>query len=180
PLKKIDAENRKKLEILFEKKQNLYAAHTTLDYAPHGISWALAKKIGIEEDNASTPQLRTGSIKRQKAEEFIKKLKKMLDVTNIKKVGNISYTEKIAAVPGSGFSEETIEECYKRGINTLVSGDLKHHPSIKALELEILLIDAGHMETEMPGLVYLTEVMKKKFPEVEIEVVEPQKPWKIV
>lgn len=51
PLKRLDFNNdinAKLIEKLVEKKITLYSAHTNLDFTKHGVSFQLAKKVGLK------------------------------------------------------------------------------------------------------------------------------------
>lgn len=56
PLKSLDHDIKYKVKVLLSKEQTFYAAHTNLDFAEKGISWALAQRIGLQEDEGSTPR----------------------------------------------------------------------------------------------------------------------------
>jgi len=180
PLKRVELEIKEKISMLLQRGQTFYAAHTNLDLAPNGISWALSKRICLQEDELSTPLIRTGTVPHTTVKGFIDTLCASLGNDTIKIVGENTKIGRVAAIPGSGFSEDIITKCHRRGITTIVSGDLKHHAALKGLDLGLTLIDAGHRETELPGLQYLAKYLKERMPQVEVELIVPQKPWQYV
>jgi len=177
PLKSLDHDIKSKVKLLLAKEQNFYASHTCLDFAPRGISWVLAQKIGLQEDEESTPQLRTGTVPYGTFHELIDNLVVALEKKVMRVVGGKDEIGRVAAMPGSGFSEEIIEHCYDMGIGTIISGDLKHHPAIKGMDLGMTLIDAGHRETEFPGMQYIAGHLEKTLDGIEVEVIRPVEPW---
>ncbi|HHN80997.1 MAG TPA: Nif3-like dinuclear metal center hexameric protein [Methanomicrobia archaeon] len=177
PLLRIELDIKDKVELLLKRDQTFYAAHTSLDFAPRGVSWALAQRIDLDEDEMSTPQMRTGKVGYDTIEEFVSFLELQLHTTDIRIVGNASKLDRVAALPGSGFHEDVIEACARQGITTILSGDLKHHAALKGMDLGITLIDAGHLETEMPGVEQCARELGHLVPDIDIDVMTPAKPW---
>jgi dinuclear metal center YbgI/SA1388 family protein len=180
PLKRIELDIKDKVSMLLRKNQTFFAAHTNLDYAPEGISWALARALELEEDESSTPAMRTGTVRHRTVQEFGSHIQGALGTEVIKVVGDVEEVGRVAVMPGSGFHEETIEACFNSGISTVVSGDLKHHAALKGLDLGMTLIDAGHRETELPGLRHLEGYLRTRHPDVEISISIPKTPWHYV
>ncbi|MBN1786240.1 MAG: Nif3-like dinuclear metal center hexameric protein [Candidatus Methanofastidiosa archaeon] len=177
PLRCITKDMKQKLSVLLSGDRTFYAAHTTLDLAPNGVSWALAQRIGLKEDRNSSPLIRTGSVPYGSIDELIGVIRDRLGKRVVKVVGNRGSIGKVAAIPGSGFHEDTIEKCYDMGMKTIISGDLKHHPALKALDLGMTLIDAGHMETEVPGLEHFASYLDEQLEGVDIQLIVPKMPW---
>ncbi|HPR40938.1 MAG TPA: Nif3-like dinuclear metal center hexameric protein [Candidatus Methanofastidiosa archaeon] len=177
PLKRLERDMLQKAKLLLSREQTFYAAHTTLDYAPYGVSWSLAQRIGLMEDDDSSPQIRTGSFTYGSVEELLDVLRSSLGNKVLKVVGKKDEIGKTAILPGSGFGEEMIERCYDLGIDTMISGDLKHHPAMKGLDLGMTLIDAGHRETELPGIERVAEYLDRRLDGVDVELICPVEPW---
>lgn len=57
---------------------------------------------------------------------------------------------RVAAVGGSG--DALVPAAMSAGADVLVTGDLKHHPTLEALELGLAVVDAGHHATEVAAL----------------------------
>ncbi len=92
--------------------------------------------------------------------EFLASIKKILNLKNFRFVnGNKRTIKKVAVCGGSG--SDLIKEAIALGADAFVTADIKYHDFHDA-DGKILLIDAGHYETEIH---ILTEVKKrlKKF-----------------
>ena len=76
--------------------------------------------------------------------------------------------KRVALCSGGGMS--LFKEAAASGADVYVTGDTRHHDVASALDLGIALIDAGHFETEKPGMVNLTERLRKTFSESGIEI----------
>ncbi|MDH7481458.1 MAG: Nif3-like dinuclear metal center hexameric protein [Armatimonadota bacterium] len=61
--------------------------------------------------------------------------------------------ETVAVVGGGGSGE--VEAAYSKGVDVFVTGDLRHDRFVEARTLGLMVIDAGHFETERPGMIAL-------------------------
>ncbi len=73
--------------------------------------------------------------------------------------------KKVAILGGSGAF--AIEAAKSAGADAFITGDLKYHDFFKA-ENKILLIDAGHYETEQFVTENLVEIISEKFPKFAV------------
>ena len=85
----------------------------------------------------------------KKLSEVIGNIKRTLDTSVVRAVGNGSKTiNRIAVCGGSG--SYLIRKAYEKGADLLITGDISHHDGLLAKELGIALVDAGHWATEQP------------------------------
>lgn len=66
----------------------------------------------------------------------------------------------------------------KSGADALVTGDGKYHEFLDATDEEILLVSAGHYETEFPAVVSLCKLLEDKFKDIQFKVAEQKTPIK--
>lgn len=66
----------------------------------------------------------------------------------------------------------------KTGADALVTGDGKYHEFLDATDEEILLVSAGHYETEFPAVVSLCKLLEDKFKDIQFKVAEQKTPIK--
>jgi putative NIF3 family GTP cyclohydrolase 1 type 2 len=106
-------------------------------------------------------------------ESFLKIVQEKLGLDTVKinmKPDGLKMS-KFAVVTGSGASMWSA--CKGAGVNVLLTGDMKHHDALDAAENGILIIDAGHYETEKIYMHYLSEVIKQKF-NIDTVVIEEE------
>jgi len=150
----------------------VYSAHTSFDRAPFGVSDALARKIGIKrpsvlEQAEGWPKGfgfgKRGELSRSMtADEFSAHLKKSLDVSSVRLMGDPDRkVRKIAVCGGSGSDMAVAAAC--AGADCFVTGDIKYHEALDALDTGMAIIDVGHFGSELPGVTRLAELMKKEF-----------------
>ena len=93
---------------------------------------------------------------------FLKHIKDKLGADTLKINFELDTTiDKFAVVTGSGAS--MWKACLSAGVNVLVTGDMKHHDAIDAKENGVMIIDAGHFETERVYMKFLAEKIKNEF-----------------
>ncbi len=86
----------------------------------------------------------------------------------------VRYTDggrpiKTAAVC-SGAGNDEIYTCIEKGVDALITGDVKWHGFADAKNAKLTVIDAGHFHTEHIVCEPLAERLAEKFPEAEVFV----------
>lgn len=190
PLYSINQEESpgKLIYFAIENKLNLLSWHTPLDKVPFGVSEALAKALNLETSDFIIEEEGYGygkvvNLKKcVKLEALAKKVKKILK-SWVMLVGDPEKEiEKVALCGGSGgFLKDYLKE---KGINTLITSDVKYHQALSALEegFNFILIDHGIAES------FVLEVLKEKIEnfirerkeDLKIYVYKEESPYKIV
>lgn len=85
---------------------------------------------------------------------FCEMVRDVLDVEDTRVVGDPeSPVETVAVVGGAGGCD--VEPAHLRGVDVLVTGDVRHHEFVQAKALGLNVIDATHFGTERPGMIAL-------------------------
>lgn len=79
---------------------------------------------------------------------------------------NPTLVKTVAVVGGAGSDEWP--NALKAGAGAFVTGEVKHHHGVEASEAGLLMIEAGHFETEQPGVVALAEALSERIAEVSV------------
>ncbi|GAB7140725.1 Nif3-like dinuclear metal center hexameric protein [Deferribacterales bacterium RsTz2092] len=95
--------------------------------------------------------------------ELVERLKDALKLDNVgcniaDYSGDVS---KFAVITGSGAS--LWRSCVEKGVNILITGDLKHHDALDARQAGVCIIDAGHYATERVFMEYLARELMARF-----------------
>lgn len=129
---------------------SLYAAHTSFDRASGGINDALAALLGLSDVQAAGEEglMRVGALPQPCTQEaFAARVKQSLGVSHIRvSSGFDGLISRVAVVGGSG--GEYAAEARSAGAQALMTGEVKHHQWLEAKALGMLIIDAGHHDTE--------------------------------
>ena len=76
--------------------------------------------------------------------------------------------ETVAVCGGAGAS--LIPDAANAGVDAFVTGDVGHHSFLTAEWHGLAVIDAGHFQTEKPGMETLTDMLSRRFAEQGIAV----------
>jgi|AGTN01.1.fsa_nt_gi dinuclear metal center protein, YbgI/SA1388 family len=152
PLKTLDYTNASQgvLMRLVRSGISLYAAHTSFDRAPGGINDALAALLGMTDVQAIGEEgiVRVGSLPRpcDKA-AFIARVKSALGTARMRATSGFEgEISRVAVVGGSG--GEYAAQAQRAGAQALLTGEAKHHHWLEAQAIGMLIVEAGHFETE--------------------------------
>lgn len=102
----------------------------------------------------------------QKPESFISSVKEKLNVNNVRVIGNPKKEISNVAVFCGSFDERLLSGL--KGVDVLVTGDLKYHTCLDAAEMGLFIVDAGHYGTERVIVPKLAQTLAKKFPSIEV------------
>lgn len=100
--------------------------------------------------------------KKMSQQEFLRMTKKVLGLNGLKFSGKRTSISRVAVCGGSG--SEFIGDAVAQGADAMVTADLKYH-TFQEFESKILLIDAGHYETErivLPALAKKIQEIAKR------------------
>ncbi len=149
--------------------------HTCYDNAPGGVSKLLAEKIELLNiaPVAGAPCVMLGDCDFPSAVHFARFIRDTLGAPCVT-LGALSvrYTEKIgeirraAVCPGAG--GDFLETAAAAGADAFLTGECKYHEYLRAYELGISLVTAGHYETEVLAIPPLAAYLKNSFPEIPI------------
>lgn len=84
------------------------------------------------------------------------------------------YLNRIGVCSGAGGS--VLYECARLGIEALITSEIKHNVALDALEMGIVMIDAGHYGTELIMVPAMTRKLEKEFPQLEVLPFVEQQP----
>lgn len=150
----------------------VYSAHTNLDIVLGGVNDILCEKLGLQPTETINEFVKiTELLEPISLDEFILKLKINLNISKVKIINpnNINKIKRIATCSGSGANFiNTLSN-----VDLFLTGDIKYH---NALDVQnMVLIDAGHFETEKIVLESLRNYLIKEAPNAV--VAKEISPW---
>jgi dinuclear metal center YbgI/SA1388 family protein len=101
------------------------------------------------------------------AGDFISEVAGKLDAQGIRYVGDATRRVSRVAVCG-GAGGDLYAEAVRRDCQVYVTGDVKYHAFLDACEEGLIVVDAGHAETELPGVIELHRRLRAELPDVEV------------
>ena len=158
-------------ELLLSAIQNkiaLYAAHTNLDTAPDGINMRLARRFGMQkvsflEHNPIDPKAGLGvigTIDPCTLDELAERTKTLLKTPFVRVCRGKTKVIKTLAI-GSGACQELLTTAKSLGADAMITGDVKYHCALEAIQEGISVLDAGHFPTEELSKEIFSDYLKK-------------------
>ncbi|PSM51909.1 Nif3-like dinuclear metal center protein, putative GTP cyclohydrolase [Campylobacter blaseri] len=147
------------IQKLIKKDIKLISMHT--NYDKHILNKFVAKEI-LRYEIVSIDDFLINMEVDMSFNEFVDDIKKKLDIPNLRVVKTKDRVKRVALCTGSGISMlgHFDGDCF-------LTGDLKYHEALEAMENGISLIDINHFESERYFAISLKENLKKK----QIEVI---------
>lgn len=153
--------------------------HTNLDRAERGVNTALAEALGLKNITLYPDcYLAAGDTDREYGtDEYAALIKERLGAPSVR------YTDgKVSRVAvSSGGGGEGVELSAEYGFDAFVTGELKHHQYIAAIERGTAAFDAGHFSTEDVIIKPLADMLKERFSDTDFIISEKCRcPYKAV
>lgn len=179
-LKKIDPDNPVYRLISYDIPA--VCAHTNVDMFKGGISDIMYSLMGYgTTENAevlhtihSSLGLGYGKIKELEspvtADELAKQAKEVFNCVSVKYCDGGKPIKRVAVCGGAGNDE--IYTAIDMNVDAIITGDVKHHGFVDAMNYKLTVIDAGHYHTEVIACEMLVNRLKEKFGEVEFIIPE--------
>ena len=173
PLKRLNSSNyvERCVEQALRSGIALYACHTNLDSTFEGMSWRVARMIGLEnisvlEPRPSEPNVGYGVVGDMPVS--VDAVAFMRGVAERFEVGAIRHSDipskefrvrRVAVCTGSGRS--LIEAALQSGADVYVTADLRYNDFMMG-ENRMILVDIGHFESEFCAINIINDVISKK------------------
>lgn len=162
----------RRLLALAENRIACITLHTNLDAAPNGVNDVLAARCGLRDTtvlDVETGLGRMGTVDgNYTAEAFAAMVSKALGCKALRYCDGGRPVRRVAV--GSGNSTDDYELAVASGCDTFVTGDVRYHMWLEALESGINLIDAGHYETEALICPSLQAFLRQQFPGMDVSI----------
>ncbi len=142
----------------------IYAAHTNLDKASHGVSALMADKLGLADVELLTDEALglVGNLPEPiSAEGLIKAVKEKFGVEHVRSSRLLEEKiSRIAVCGGSGHS--FIGNAMAKGAQVYITGDITYHQFY--CENGFMIMDIGHYHSEYGSVALFADILCKKFP----------------
>ena len=164
----------KKIIELIKNDISLYSSHTNLDSVENGLNDTIVSILGFDnfkilEKNKSDDKACLGRIvslnESIQLEDLISKIKKSLNINNLRVVKGKDKVNKIAIINGSG--QDFIGKAVALGADCIITGYTTYHFASDYKEMEISILDVGHFASEQITFFNVMENLKEKFKDVE-------------
>lgn len=169
PLRRLGGESNveRVVESALKRGIALYACHTNLDRARHGMSHVLAQKLELHDIEVLDPEENGtgfGAIGELAAPagalDFLHRVASTLDTGCIRHSDPCrENVRRIAIITGAG--GDGLEKAIEAGADVFLTADVRYDRFFAA-EKRILLADIGHFESEFCAIDLMCDVISKK------------------
>lgn len=148
---------------LFSPKTPTFTIHSNWDIIKGGANEALADSLNLNvketfDKNTDIGRICVTNLTYKNLKEQILTNFNAFNIVN--KPDENTPIKKIAIISGFGLKNpEYIKLAKNNNIDILISGDLTQETAILAINLDVILIDLGHHNSELPGLHYLKNII---------------------
>ncbi len=174
---------------------SLYAAHTNLDNAAGGVNYRMAEVLGLKKLSPleALPDERTAGMSPEQAKgcgsglmgeleeplgekAFIDLVKEKFHCPVVKHNVTGHPVRRVALCGGAGGS--FISAALRRKADAFLTGEVGYHPFFGHPDL--LIVEAGHYETEQFTCNLLRDIILKAFPEADVQITrQPANPVRV-
>ena len=145
---------------------HLYAMHTNLDKALPGVNSAIGQRLQLQQTRFIDEEQRIGLwgylSQPMEKDSFLKWVSQQLKTPFLRYSGNKRRIVSVAVCGGSG--SFLLEKVKTLAIDAYITSDIRYHTFFEAQNL--LLIDAGHYETEQWVIALLQKQLASQFKNV--------------
>lgn len=148
--------------------------HTNMDCASAGVNDLLAASLGLTdvinmEAGEGGNLGRVGNLpKPMTLQDFAKHVKLSLGAGGVRVADGGKMVQRVAV--GGGACGKLMDYAVAKGADTFVIGDCSYDLMMKAHDIGLNLLDAGHFPTENPVAHGFRDLIAEQFPELDITV----------
>lgn len=163
--------------LLYKLIQNniaVLAVHTNLDAASNGVSFVLGDVLGLQNaqflhfhdaDKTHGYGVIGQLDKPLEKSAFLKHVSQRLNTPSIRFSGDVDVVKTVAVCGGTGVS--LASKAQRSGADAYITADIKYHEYFDIDKM--LLVDAGHYETESPIIQHLQRKLSIAFETVTVK-----------
>lgn len=153
---------------------SIYSSHTPLDSTREGLSFEMARLIGLRPKSVLDPQAagtgtglgvlaRVPDGKAWTANHLIAQVRKAFNIPHALRCSEGSGEPVTTVALCSGAGGEFIQAAIEAGAQAIVTAEVRYHDFVDHGK-DIMIIDAGHFETENCAKDVLMKIISGKFP----------------
>lgn len=155
--------------MLIKNNINAIAVHTNLDIADLGVNYHLAKSLDLENVELVEKVekcISKGTLSKPMTEvEFATKVKEKLNCKGVRFTNINKMISTVLVACGAG--GDAVYDASKYKADALVTGEIKHHQILFAVENGVAVFDAGHYKSEDVVINPLVNMLENEFKEVK-------------
>ena len=154
---------------------SVISCHTNLDLTDEFGNLAIAELLGAKDakhlDGAVCGvYYELDSEEPVTLKDYCRKVASDLKCSGIITINDPQNKVNKVFIQGGSFDEDSVDTILKNGIDTVISGEIKHHICVGLGQMGVNTIIAGHSATEQAYLPKMAKLLSEKFPGIDITV----------
>ena len=154
---------------------SVISCHTNLDLTDEFGNLAIAELLGANdarhlEGSVCGVVYKIDSEEPVTLKDYCRKVANDLKCSGIITINDPQNKVHKVFIQGGAFDEDSVDAVLKEGIDTVVSGEIKHHICVGLGQMGVNTIIAGHSATEQAYLPKMAKLLSEKFPGIDITV----------
>ena len=154
---------------------SVISCHTNLDLTDEFGNLAIAELLGAADarhlDGAVCGVVyELNSAEPVTLKQYCRKVAGDLKCSGIITINDPQNKVNKVFIQGGSFDEDSVRALIRDGVDTVISGEIKHHVCVGLGQMGINTIIAGHSATEQAYLPKMAKVLSEKFPGIDITV----------
>jgi putative NIF3 family GTP cyclohydrolase 1 type 2 len=144
-----------------------------------------ARALGLEEPDVHGEYWeRTYQIAPTTVRELALRVKRRLNLAHVRVAGDLQRRVERVALPWGGVAISANPNCVQRLLSfdpdVLIAGETEDIPMYAVLDAGVPMIEAGHSESESPGMRRLAAMLVKAYPDVPVTFFQNPRPWTLL
>lgn len=163
---------------LLRRGIGVYSPHTAFDSARLGINRLLAERLELRDIEPLRPAEgpgreglgagRMGTLTQPlRLVQFLQLVRTKLSIPHLQYTGDADWAITRVGI-ACGSAGELLADAHRQGCDAFLTGEARFHTCLDAQNLNVALVLAGHYATERPGVEFLSEELKSRFPGLQV------------
>ena len=154
---------------------SVISCHTNLDLTDEFGNLAIAERLGVSgakhlDGSVCGVVYEIDSEEPVTLKEYCRKVARDLGCSGIITINDPQNRVNKVFIQGGAFDEDSVDTLLSNRVDTVISGEIKHHVCVGLAQMGINTIIAGHSATEQAYLPKMAKLLSEKFPGIDITV----------
>lgn len=154
---------------------SVISCHTNLDLTDEFGNLAIAEMLGVTDakhldGSVCGVYYELNSNEPVTLKQYCRKIASDLKCSGLITINDPQNRVNKVFVQGGSFDEDSVGVILKNNIDTVISGEIKHHICVGLGQMGVNTIIAGHSATEQAYLPKMAKLLSEKYPGIDITV----------
>jgi len=166
--------NLKRLGLLTKHNISVIKHHSNWDFAPRGIADSFGECLGLNNLVKKGKIIRVYEERPKKIKKLAKDVAEKLDLPHVLVSGNLEKEVRYIGTAAGGLGQilTFADDFVDTQAEIVIFGEMLEYNAIYTLESGFAYIATSHEASERPGMIKLSQLLRKEFPQIHIQYVD--------